>query len=502
MQCMHFFFGLGAFVSPLIIDLCLSRLEEEPLLLQDTSSSSSTNSTTTTPPPFGGSRIALPFWIIAVSFLPLAIGLLCLPTPEQIAASRGEPARGETHDEISSHHQHHDNNPHEKNTDAGWFLNYLGRNRREREIVGLTSLLLLVYVGAEVSNGGYLSAYVQLSGLGDEQKGALYTSVYWGSLAFGRLLAVFFSLIWTSSWILLLDLLGIAVSSVGYLIVSILWAASSAYQNNDGSSSSASASLEMVEESGISHQLASSLFWAVTALYGVSMASVFPTAITLAEGFVEVTGKQAAVFVVGASLGEMVLPLLTAFLIANVGINSLFYCLVLASVLMFVVYFMLLAVEKLTRPNLLDFVVPPPDFPSTVTLPKQKLLRATAPSSSDDDDCEEGGEEDDNKEGGKIRLTSFDQLKQKIAQNSSNDGRDNHNKNHKRLRNPKGSNDLEQEGAGEGEGEEGDSRRNASVNFSSESTFSPTVSTTTEREDGSLSLSDDYDEEQQRSSLR
>ncbi len=43
-----------------------------------------------------------------------------------------------------------------------------------------------------------------------------------------------------------------------------------------------------------------------TILYGLFMSSTFPTAIHLAESYLELTGKITSVFVVGASLGEMV----------------------------------------------------------------------------------------------------------------------------------------------------------------------------------------------------
>ena len=44
------------------------------------------------------------------------------------------------------------------------------------------------------------------------------------------------------------------------------------------------------------------------------MASIFPTGITWAERYMEVTGKATAVFVVGSALGEMFMPAFTGFL--------------------------------------------------------------------------------------------------------------------------------------------------------------------------------------------
>jgi MFS transporter, FHS family, Na+ dependent glucose transporter 1 len=52
---------------------------------------------------------------------------------------------------------------------------------------------------------------------------------------------------------------------------------------------------------------------------GVSMASIFPAAITLAERRVRITGRVTAWFLVGASIGAMLLPWLIGQLFESVG---------------------------------------------------------------------------------------------------------------------------------------------------------------------------------------
>ncbi len=56
-----------------------------------------------------------------------------------------------------------------------------------------TGLFLLVYVGAEVSAGGYMYAYAVIQDLATETSAAFLTSMFWGALTLGSLL-LFFSM--------------------------------------------------------------------------------------------------------------------------------------------------------------------------------------------------------------------------------------------------------------------------------------------------------------------
>jgi len=57
--------------------------------------------------------------------------------------------------------------------------------------------------------------------------------------------------------------------------------------------------------------------WAFTALFGLSLASVFPTVLTHAERSMRVSGRVASLFVVAAATGETLLPLLVALFYAS-----------------------------------------------------------------------------------------------------------------------------------------------------------------------------------------
>ena len=66
---------------------------------------------------------------------------------------------------------------------------------------------------------------------------------------------------------------------------------------------------------GISKQV----LYATSAAYGLSMASIFPSAVAYCEEKIDVIGKSASYFVVGAALGEMVIPLTTGLLFDTAG---------------------------------------------------------------------------------------------------------------------------------------------------------------------------------------
>ena len=80
--------------------------------------------------------------------------------------------------------------------------------------------------------------------------------------------------------------------------------------------------------------------WVGSALFGFSMASVFPSGIHLIEGYIDVTGAVATVFVAAASAGEMSMPLAYGALLnrrIDTTFLELFLYLLIASTINFAV---------------------------------------------------------------------------------------------------------------------------------------------------------------------
>lgn len=129
MNALHFFFGLGAFLSPVIVAIVMR---------------------------WSDGAITWPFWVIAVLFLPGLLGLVIFPSPE---------------------------NP-EKET---------GQEKSQKIIYKLVIPLVIIfclYVGVEASYGYWIYSYATTTGIAGEAGASLLTSFFWGALMVGRLITI------------------------------------------------------------------------------------------------------------------------------------------------------------------------------------------------------------------------------------------------------------------------------------------------------------------------
>lgn len=158
-------------------------------------------------------------------------------------------------------------------------------------IVLAVALFLLCYVGGEVATGSFMTTFALRRGLTTEDGGAFLTFLFWLTFAFGRLLAIPLSLYVTPKTMLIVDLVGTMISTC------FVWTFSERYT-----------------------PFAISLIF-----YGFFMASTFPSAITLLQTIIPVTGNMTTVFIIGASCGEMLVPLLVSSNFQATNYMSLIY---------------------------------------------------------------------------------------------------------------------------------------------------------------------------------
>ena len=149
------------------------------------------------------------------------------------------------------------------------------------QILIMLFVFYFLYVGMEVTYGAFLMAFCVDYLQWDKTKGVLMTSVFWGSFAIGRGLAIPLAKCLNPPVMLIADLILCCLSLTGLLM-----------------------GLESNE----------TILWFCTAVLGLGLSSVFPTGITWAERYMHVTGKATAVFVVGSALGEMAMPALVGWL--------------------------------------------------------------------------------------------------------------------------------------------------------------------------------------------
>nr|CAB3258868.1 sodium-dependent glucose transporter 1-like [Phallusia mammillata] len=147
-------------------------------------------------------------------------------------------------------------------------------------MLGLLFIFFMVYVGMEVAFGLYIFTFATAGATNfSKDQGTALNSVFWGFFAFGRFISIFVSKILSPNGLLRIDLLG-TILSTALLLCYPLYSTSAIF-----------------------------LLWVGVALYGLSIASTFPTGISWAEQYITINGRAASTLVVGAALGEMICPL-------------------------------------------------------------------------------------------------------------------------------------------------------------------------------------------------
>jgi FHS family Na+ dependent glucose MFS transporter 1 len=152
MSALHFFFGLGAFLAPIIIALAVAPSGE----------------------------ITWAYWALAILMLPVAIWLLRLRSPV---------IQGDSEKDLS--------------------------RPVDNRLLALLVVFFFLHVGAELSFGGWIFDYAVAMGLTASSTSAyLLNSAFWGALTLGRLLAIPAAIRFRPSTILLGGLVGCLVSLV------------------------------------------------------------------------------------------------------------------------------------------------------------------------------------------------------------------------------------------------------------------------------------------------
>lgn len=158
MNALHLFFGVGAFIGPLVFDRFAVA----------------TGNPATT------------FWLFAALMVPVAIWLVRLPSPDSPGAARAT-------------------------ADGRSVL------RRYAWLIGLIAVFFFMHMGAELAFGGWIYTYAD-EATGSGTTARLVNSAFWGGLVVGRLVAIPLALRLSPRAMLQLDLLG-AVLSLTLLIM-------------------------------------------------------------------------------------------------------------------------------------------------------------------------------------------------------------------------------------------------------------------------------------------
>lgn len=155
--------------------------------------------------------------------------------------------------------------------------------------VAIMALCFVLYVGAEVGYGNWIYTYAFKLELGTKITSAYLTSAFWGFFTLGRLLAIWLSTRLRPITILILDFSG-CLASLGMILL---------------------------------FRDSTTILWVGSILLGISMASIFPTFLTLSEERMHVTGTMAGWFLVGGGLGGMLFPWMIGQAFVRLGAGAM-----------------------------------------------------------------------------------------------------------------------------------------------------------------------------------
>lgn len=226
MSGLHFFFGVGSSIAPLIVAWS-----------------------------FEAGSFHWSYWVMGLIMFLLAPLLLFLPSPRletvQRENSASMPAEGKT----------------------------------PLLLAGLVSLFLLCYSGAANAFGGWVYTYALEVGLADATRAAYLTSIFWGALTAGRLIAIPLAMYVNPARLLWADLAGSLLSLALILgLPETPWAV-----------------------------------WFGTGALGFSLASMFPITVSMAGRSMAITGNITGWFSASANLGALLLPLLVGQFFETTG---------------------------------------------------------------------------------------------------------------------------------------------------------------------------------------
>lgn len=222
-------------------------------------------------------RIHWAYFVIALLHLAVTFGLIYLyfaekKRREELNMSLGMSQSGSTMDETASKSERSEIDP----------------NIRTQVLFISFWIALMVFIsdGLQGSFGSYIYTYSIKSGIGINTDNAAYlNSLFWGALALGRLFAIFVSIYVSPRIMLLADVAGCLAS----IILMFLFR----------------------------HHVTS--LWIGTATFGLCLSNIFPTSVSMAESYFRLTGTITCFFVVCSGIGEMAIPLLIGKLFDVIG---------------------------------------------------------------------------------------------------------------------------------------------------------------------------------------
>lgn len=303
LQALHFCYGVGAFVSPMIA---------EPFLLNEDCSYFVDNITMPTPAPNKTydlpantleeaqemTRVRYAFWIMAALQIPVVLLVLSLvfklrlrgwqPGHRPLVESESESnvslsSMGKQSDYQSMDRDSAEQPPLASLQPGEW---YSSRTGLLVAITGATAALAFIYDGLQSTYGGYVYTYAVKSIVDlNKTEGAYLNAAFWGMFSLGRLLSIFIATRIRPAFMLMCNIAGCTFAMV--LMLSLRHDHIALYVG--------------------------------TCIFGLFLSSVTPTALALAEHYIDFHATVTTAIVVIAAIGEMICPVVVGNLFVTVG---------------------------------------------------------------------------------------------------------------------------------------------------------------------------------------
>ncbi|KAG3290065.1 sodium-dependent glucose transporter 1-like [Ictidomys tridecemlineatus] len=250
MQALHFSFALGAFLAPILAKLALGTSVSAENHTEPAFQSPATNgsSEADSAPLFGLPDDMNLLWAYASTSTYIFIVSLFLFALFFKKSSRQEKSKPSAQ----------------------------GYRRAEyhKTLLCLLFLFFFFYVGGEVTYGSYVFSFATTHAGMEEHEAAGLNSIFWGTFAACRGLAIFFAACLQPGTMIVL-------SNIGSLASSLF--------------------LVLFNKSPL-------CLWIATSVYGASMAATFPSGVSWIEQYTTISGKSAAFILTGGALGQMAIP--------------------------------------------------------------------------------------------------------------------------------------------------------------------------------------------------
>ncbi|CAF1082104.1 unnamed protein product, partial [Didymodactylos carnosus] len=296
-QALHCAFGVGCFISPLIVAPFLADVLPKNSTIFDNTNNTKVGYSIKNDD--DNKQWHYSYYIIGCLFIPDLIWILFYAIRDEwcksIENDSKKPNKKQELPLLSDHNKMTSDS--DKKQNRIHFAFVLG-----------VSIFLCLYVGCEGSFGSYLHTYAHLHLNIPKDIAAYLNSAFWGSFALGRFFGIFISLKIKPIHMIFIDLFGCLLSLVLILIfhrsVTILWVAS--------------------------------------IIYGLFVGSIYASAINWTEHRIKMTGKILSALAVGGSSGDAIIPLSVGFAISSRRIGPLGFIIipvivtVLATALIFI----------------------------------------------------------------------------------------------------------------------------------------------------------------------